>query len=124
MQRRHKKCAGGYQSRRDSDNIGNKDGELMTTLNEHQKRLWRSMVTNIGEFRNGRLAYSALVGCLEGALDAGELQDKEIVNEWYDLWTPLEIHRATTGDSVDYRDVAHQLEPFERFVSTVLANVR
>ena len=35
-----------------------------------------------------------LVGKLEGALDAADIKDKELVSKWYDCWAPLETRRA------------------------------
>ena len=38
-----------------------------------------------------------IVGKLEGALDASEIKDNDLINQWYDFWTPLEIRRAIEG---------------------------
>lgn len=88
----------------------------MQALNEHQNRLWRGMLENIADFRSGRLSYSDFVGKLEGALDAGEIKNKQIIEEWYDHWTPLEIERATKGNTVERASVETYIQSLERFI--------
>lgn len=84
-------------------------------MNPRQERLWRRMIALIDEFRVAKVEFFSLVGELEGALEAGEFRDKDLVSKWYDLWTPLEILRAD-GDEVVYEQVAAELEAMRRFL--------
>ena len=74
------------------------------------------MLNSIEGFRKGELQYYDFVGELEGALDAGEFQDKELVNKWYDYWTPLEILRAQKGNNVSIKEVEEYLSEMESFL--------
>ncbi len=95
----------------------------MKIMNEHQNRLWQGMLEHIDNFRSGRLLYSDFVGKLEGSLDAGEIKNKQIVEEWYDHWTPLEIERATKGDTVERASVENYIQSLERFIrEKIVAN--
>lgn len=85
-------------------------------FNEHQSRLWLSMLKSIHDFRKGKLQYSDFVSELEGALDAGEFHDKDLVEQWYDLWTPLESIRAKNGNTVTIDEVNEYLFNMETFL--------
>ncbi len=92
----------------------------MAMLNDHQVRLWRRMLQLIEEFRCGKLKYYEFVGALEGALDAGEFRDKDLVDKWYDFWTPLEIVRAQNGSRVDVEDVEKYVSAMEAYLEGTL----
>jgi hypothetical protein len=92
----------------------------MVVLNEHQSRLLRKMLQLVEQFRQGGLKYYDFVGALEGTLDAGEFRDQNLVNKWYDLWTPLESMRAQHGDHVSVEDVEGYLSEMEAYLESVL----
>lgn len=85
-------------------------------FNKHQLRLWNSMIQSIEDFRKGKLQYYDFVGELEGALDAGEFQDKNLVELWYDFWTPLESLRAQKGNNVTIEEANKYLSDMEMFL--------
>lgn len=85
-------------------------------FNELQKRLWANMLRSTESYRKGELCYSDFVYGLEGSLDAGEYQDKELIEQWYNLWTPLEILSATKGDSITVEDADKYLLEMETFL--------
>jgi len=89
-------------------------------FNEHQTRLWISMLKSIESFRKGELHFFNLVGTLEGALYAGEFKDKELIDKWYDFWGELEIWNATKGDNVTIEDVNQDLSNMESFLKNFL----
>lgn len=82
----------------------------------HQKRLWSDMIESIAHYRKGEIPFSTLVAQLEGALDAGEYQDKDLILQWYNFWTPLEILNATNGDNVALEDADNDLSAMELFL--------
>jgi hypothetical protein len=88
-------------------------------FNEHQSRLWHGMIKSIEDFRKGKLQYYDFVCKLEGALDAGEFQNKDLVEQWYDLWTPLEILGALKGNSVSVEDADEYLSAMESFLRSI-----
>ncbi len=88
-------------------------------FNEHQSRLWRRMLKFIEDFREGKMQYFNLVYELEGALDAGEFKDKELIEKWYDFWMPFEILYATKGNSVTLEDVRQDLLDMESFLKSI-----
>ncbi len=55
----------------------------------------------------GKNDFFSLVGSLEGALEASGITDSQVINKWYDFWTPLEIRRSIQGNS--------RIEKNERF---------
>lgn len=89
-------------------------------FNELQKRLWANMLKSTESYRKGELCYSELVYGLEGSLDAGEYQDKELIEQWYNFWTPLEILSVTKGDSTTIKDVDKYLSEMEMFLKSKL----
>ncbi len=89
-------------------------------FNEYQSRLWSGMLKSIERFRKGELQYYDFVGELEGSLDAGDFQDSELVKQWYDLWTPLEILRAQKGNNVTIEDANKYLSDIESFIKGIL----
>lgn len=76
------------------------------------------MLKSIERYRKGELNYSDLIYGLEGSLDAGEYQDKGLIGQWYDYWTPLEILSATKGDSTTIEDVNKYLSEMEMFLKS------
>jgi hypothetical protein len=78
------------------------------------------MLQLIEEFRSGKLKYYEFVGALEGTLDAGEFRDKDLVERWYDFWTPLEIVRAENGNSVLVEDVEKYVSAMEAYLESIL----
>ena len=84
-------------------------------MNEHQHRLWLSMLEMIEDYRKGAVSFPQLVGQLEGALDAGEFRDERLVERFYDFWQPLEITNAVR-ENATYQEVAQDVEAMERFL--------
>ncbi len=68
-------------------------------MSEQQQRLWQSMIDLIQGYLSGETEdFYRVVGKLEGALDASEFKDIDLINQWYDFWTPLETRRALEGN--------------------------
>lgn len=78
------------------------------------------MLQQIEQFRRGELRYDELVDGLEGALDASEIKDKNLVSKWYDLWTPLEIARATKGCSIKPVEISNFLNDLVEMIETAV----
>jgi len=89
-------------------------------FNEHQSRIWHGMLKTIYSFRKGEISYRKLVYGLEGFLDAGEFVDQNLIKQWYDYWTPLEILYSTKGNNVKLDDSYTYLFDMEFFL---LANI-
>lgn len=85
-------------------------------FNEHQSRLWHSMIQSIEDFRKGKSQYYDFVGELEGALDAGDFQDKDLIEQWYDFWIPLESLRAQKGNNITIEEANKYLSDMETFL--------
>jgi len=85
-------------------------------FNELQRRLWANMLKSTENYRKGELCYSDFIYGLEGALDAGEYQDKDLIEQWYNFWTPLEILYATKGDNTTIEDADKYLLEMELFL--------
>jgi len=88
----------------------------VTEMNEHQKRVWKRMISSIDAYRSSRTGFYKMVGDLEGGLDAGEFNDQTLVRGFYDVWGDLEIARAIDGDNVRYAEVDDPLDAMERFL--------
>ncbi len=89
-------------------------------MNEHQKRLLKQMINLINQYRKGQVKYSNFVGELEGALDAGEFKDNEMIEKWYDLWTNLEIMNALKGNEVRLEEVSNDIDEMESFLISLI----
>ena len=67
--------------------------------------------------------FYSVVGKLEGALDAAEIKNKEIVTQWYDFWTPLETRRAIEGNQVTREKAIQELVAMKHFLETQLDDI-
>lgn len=86
-------------------------------MNEHQHRLWETMINLIDEYLNNENQdFYALVGKLEGALDASEIKDNNLIQQWYDFWTPLEIRRAVEGNKINKNKAMEELKTLKEFI--------
>jgi hypothetical protein len=92
-------------------------------MNEHQKRLWKTMISSLDAYRSTRTGFYKMVGDLEGGLDAGEFHDQTLVSEFYDVWEDLEIARALHGDAVPYAEVSDAVGAMQRFLRDKLSEV-
>ncbi|MEM7382785.1 MAG: hypothetical protein AAF400_00405 [Bacteroidota bacterium] len=90
-------------------------------FNEHQSRLWGNMIRAIEDFRKEKIQYFDLVYGLESALYAGEFKDQNLIKQWYDYWTPLEILAATKGNNVLPEDINEDLKLMESFLKSILS---
>ena len=88
-------------------------------FNEHQLSIWNNMLKSIADFQEGKIPYYDFVGALEGAFDVGDFQDKDLIEQWYDYWTPLEILRAQKGNSVTIEDAKKYISDMELFLRSV-----
>lgn len=92
-------------------------------FNDHQKRLWQSMIDMVSQYLNQSSSdFYSLVGNLEGALDASELKDPALVTKWYKYWGPLEIRRgcaAYEDGNVAYDDVKEDLSAMMEFLCSI-----
>lgn len=86
-------------------------------MTDHQKRLWQSMIDEIQLYLDGKTDdFYGLVGKLEGALDASEIKDNLLINQWYDFWEPLEIRHSIEGKNVDREKAIDELIKFKEFL--------
>ena len=60
--------------------------------------------------------FYGIVGELEGALDASEIKDSNLINQWYDFWTPLETRRTVEGKEVN-RTKAAEMAAMKEFLT-------
>jgi hypothetical protein len=67
-------------------------------MGEHQLRLWRHMFEATEEFLAGLKTLAELTNLLEASLDAAEIKDKGLVNEFYQYWDSLECVNAPSLD--------------------------
>ena len=87
-------------------------------FNDLQKKLWAKMLRSIESYRKGNLLYSDFIYGLEGYLDAGEFHDENLVLQWYNHWTPLEIFFSTRGDTKAIEEVDKYLSEMEIFLKS------
>jgi hypothetical protein len=92
----------------------------MTTYSDHQRRLLQNMLSAMSSYRQGKMPFSRMVGELEGALDAGDFKDEDMLKTWYDVWTDLETLNALSGDSVSLAEVSADLSKLESLVEGLL----
>jgi hypothetical protein len=86
-------------------------------MTDHQRRLWKSMIDEIQHYLNGETEdFYGLVGKLEGALDAADIKNDQLINQWYDFWTPLEIRRSIEGNDVDKQKAINELINMKNFL--------
>jgi hypothetical protein len=86
-------------------------------MNPHQQRLWQNMILLIESYVEGKNQdFSDVVGKLEGALDASEIKDNDLINQWYDFWTPLEIHCSIEGKNVNKELALQELKAMKNFL--------
>lgn len=79
------------------------------------------MIRLTEDYAAGALPLGALVGELEGALDAGDFRDKLLREDFYRVWGPLEVHYATRGDGVSPAEISADLNAVRRLLDEHLA---
>lgn len=86
-------------------------------MNEHQHRLWIGMIELIDSYLNDQNQdFYLIVGKLEGVLDASEIKDNNLIYQWYDFWTPLEIRRAIEGNQPNRDKAIKELNAMRSFL--------
>lgn len=86
-------------------------------INKHQHRLWKNMIDLIESYLNNESQdFYGIVGKLEGALDASEIKDNDLINQWHDFWTPLETRRAVEGKEVNRTKAVQELAAMKEFL--------
>ena len=89
-------------------------------FNDLQSRLWNRMLELIDDYHRKKISFSDLIYGLEGSLDAGEFRnDENIVRQWYDCWTPLEILYATKNSRVTDQDAEEYLDAMQKFLQKI-----
>ncbi len=89
-------------------------------MTDHQRQLWQSMIDQIQNYLDGKTKdFYKLVGNLEGALDASGITDDQLINKWYDFWTPLEIRRSIEGNNIDEQKGIEELKNMKNFLCNV-----
>ena len=90
-------------------------------MNEHQQKLWKSMIDLIETYLSGETKdFYGIVGKLEGALDASEIRDVDLIKQWYDFWTPLEARRAVEGNNINETRARDELKTMQQFLLSKL----
>ena len=90
-------------------------------MNEHQLRIWHSMIDLIQAYLDGNTDdFYGTVGQLEGALDASDIRDRVTIDQWYDFWTPLEARRAIEGNRVNKQKAIEELTRMKKFLRSKL----
>lgn len=90
---------------------------LQIKMDEHQHRLWENMINLIDSYLNNETQdFYGIVGKLEGALDASEIKDNNLINQWYDFWTPLETRRAVEGNEVNRTKAVEEMAAMKQFL--------
>lgn len=85
-------------------------------MTKHQQHLWQSMIDLIRGYLNEETSdFYGIVGKLEGALDATEIKDITIIDQWCQYWTPLEIRRAIEGNNVSKGKAMEELTSMKEF---------
>lgn len=94
-------------------------------FNELQFSLWEHMLEFINDYRRNGITFSNLVGSLENSLIAGDFpEDENLLIQWYDYWTPLEILNATKGDEVTVQEVDAYLSALQIFLEKTHAQMQ
>lgn len=91
-------------------------------FSDYQKRLWLRMIKCIDDYLQSKTTnFFSTVGELEAALDASEITDKLIINDFYTFWTPLEVRRALNGNDVNLEEVKNELIEMKNFLLKIKA---
>lgn len=84
---------------------------------ERQYQLWKNMIDTIDSYVNNKNQdFLYTLDQLEGEFDASEIKDNNIVRQWYDFWTPLEILEAKEGNEVNKNKALQYLSPMKDFL--------
>lgn len=83
------------------------------------------MLESINDYRQNRITFSNLVDSLENSLVAGDFpEDENLLIQWYDYWTPLEILNATKGDDVSIQEVDMYLSALQEFLEKIYVRLQ
>ncbi len=96
-------------------------------MSELQYRLWCSKMILIEHFYKTGADFNGVATALEPPLDAAPIKDIRLLNEWYDLWGPLEdtnAYNLSEGIETKVEDVKNQLEKLRQFFVDNMEKVR
>lgn len=79
------------------------------------------MIKSIEDFQINLISYPELVYDLEGSLDAGDFENKELIERWYKFWGPLEILYATKGENVSIESANKYVLDMQSFLKEILS---
>jgi hypothetical protein len=91
-------------------------------LTDQQITHLKSMRNLLDEYLNDKINFSYLVNSLEGILDVADISDKNLINNWYEHWTPLEIINAETEFVVEDKEKKKNVTRMKKFLEDVLNN--
>ena len=89
------------------------------TFDQVQKvfELHSEMIDLIESYINNETQdFYGIVGKLEGALDASEIKEDSLINQWYDFWMLLETRRAVEGNQVNRTKAIKELIAMKEFL--------
>ncbi|VHO00990.1 hypothetical protein [Candidatus Rhabdochlamydia sp. T3358] len=66
--------------------------------------------------KNESQDFYGIVGKLEESLNASEIKDTILINQWYDFWTPLETLRVMEGNQVNRVKATKKLIAMKEFL--------
>lgn len=92
----------------------------MINLNKNQLNIWKSMIQIIHDYQNDIISFDKLTTSLEGALDAADIKDMAITNEWYENWSSLEMLRAEKDITVPLDLKLKEITKMKVFLQKVL----
>lgn len=59
-------------------------------MDEHQRRVWGRILERLDDYESGEVGLRKLLADLRGLLDAADLHDQRVINEFRSYFAPLE----------------------------------
>jgi hypothetical protein len=97
------------------------------TVDDHQRRVWRTMIEVIDAYESGAIALQKLASDLRGLLGAADLHDQTLVTEFWNYFVEIDMELelrtegwAPPGSSSDER-LNEALRVYRRWAEQVLS---
>ena len=89
-------------------------------MDEHQRRVWARLLDEVDAFKRGKLTIGQLNANLGGLIGAADIQDEQLLNDYWDRRNDLFLEIAPEWFDAD-RPVPRGEAQFRAWVTDVLA---
>lgn len=98
--------------------------EIIYSITPQQRKFLNQMIESLYDFKKSKILLSRMLGSLEATLKAGEFDKSISFDNWYKIVNRLELHLKDKGDTVKYKEIKHDIDEMEEFLTHILRHAK